>query len=330
MARIRSIKPEFWTDEKIVKLPYEARLLFIGMWNFADDEGYVPDEPERLRLQILPSDPIDASAVVDLLCAAELVERIVYDDGQSALRIRGFVKHQKISHATPSKFSSGGKKVSMPAAVRREVAIKYGCKPGSEIAASCYHCGAEGRIVWWSLCNGKPGAWVSFSDLELDHFVPEVAGGATAGSNIVLSCRSCNRSRGHRDSLEFFSRKIPSPPENSGNLRPDMEGKGKGDGEGKEGERASAPSDPKAIWFEGKSFSLTKRDFGLWEQRFRDKYPDLWDELTRIDDKLSVEGLSRSAAYLKAERWLTNGAAKRGPPKAHAEHLRETAEGATA
>ena len=40
MARIRTIKPEFWTDEKVVTLPFEARLLFIGMWNFCDDEGY--------------------------------------------------------------------------------------------------------------------------------------------------------------------------------------------------------------------------------------------------------------------------------------------------
>lgn len=30
MARIRTIKPDFWTDEKLVKLSMEARLFFIG------------------------------------------------------------------------------------------------------------------------------------------------------------------------------------------------------------------------------------------------------------------------------------------------------------
>ena len=39
MARIRTIKPEFWIDDVIVELPFETRLLFIGIWNFADDAG---------------------------------------------------------------------------------------------------------------------------------------------------------------------------------------------------------------------------------------------------------------------------------------------------
>lgn len=30
MARIRSIKPEFWTDPEVVGMPMEARLFFIG------------------------------------------------------------------------------------------------------------------------------------------------------------------------------------------------------------------------------------------------------------------------------------------------------------
>ena len=32
MPRIRTIKPEFWTDEKIIELSLPARLLFIGLW----------------------------------------------------------------------------------------------------------------------------------------------------------------------------------------------------------------------------------------------------------------------------------------------------------
>jgi len=34
MARIRTIKPEFWTAEQVMELSRDARLLFIGMWNF--------------------------------------------------------------------------------------------------------------------------------------------------------------------------------------------------------------------------------------------------------------------------------------------------------
>ena len=39
MARIRTIKPEFWRSPDIAELTFFERLLFIGLWNLADDEG---------------------------------------------------------------------------------------------------------------------------------------------------------------------------------------------------------------------------------------------------------------------------------------------------
>ena len=62
MPRIRTIKPEFWTDSKIVALTPHARLLFIGMWNFADDHGCVDDDPMQLKLRVLPADHVDANS----------------------------------------------------------------------------------------------------------------------------------------------------------------------------------------------------------------------------------------------------------------------------
>ncbi|MGP9760691.1 hypothetical protein [Corynebacterium sp. AOP12-C2-36] len=37
--RIRSIKPEFWRSEDIAALPLSARLTFIGLWSYVDDNG---------------------------------------------------------------------------------------------------------------------------------------------------------------------------------------------------------------------------------------------------------------------------------------------------
>ena len=48
MARIRSIKPQFWTSEQIADCSSNARLLFIGLWNFCDDCGVHPASPARL------------------------------------------------------------------------------------------------------------------------------------------------------------------------------------------------------------------------------------------------------------------------------------------
>lgn len=39
MARIRTIKPDFWKDGRISRISKSCALFFIGLWNFCDDEG---------------------------------------------------------------------------------------------------------------------------------------------------------------------------------------------------------------------------------------------------------------------------------------------------
>ena len=36
MARNRMIKPEFWSSETLMSISRDARLTFIGIWNFCD------------------------------------------------------------------------------------------------------------------------------------------------------------------------------------------------------------------------------------------------------------------------------------------------------
>jgi ribosomal protein L37AE/L43A len=107
MARIRTIKPEFWTDPKIVALPVEARLLFVGMLNFSDDHGYQPDEPLRIKMQVFPGDNFDVGALLELVVQAGLVSRVVSSDGSNWLHVIKFSKHQKVNHPQPSKFIPG-------------------------------------------------------------------------------------------------------------------------------------------------------------------------------------------------------------------------------
>ena len=56
VPRIRSIKPEFWEDEKVGAVSRDARLLFICTWNLADDFGNLRAAPRFLRLQAFPYD----------------------------------------------------------------------------------------------------------------------------------------------------------------------------------------------------------------------------------------------------------------------------------
>ena len=104
MARIRTIKPEFWSDDKVTSCSPLARLLFIGLWNFADDEGRMDDAPRQIKARVLPSDEATIQGVDALLgelAEAGLIERYGVA-GRRYLRVRGW-RHQKISHAAPSR-----------------------------------------------------------------------------------------------------------------------------------------------------------------------------------------------------------------------------------
>ena len=64
--RIRTIKPDFWTDAKVSKLTYLARLLFIGLWNVADDEGRFKSDP-RIRWEYAQEKGKEYSCRIELL-----------------------------------------------------------------------------------------------------------------------------------------------------------------------------------------------------------------------------------------------------------------------
>lgn len=102
MARIRSVKPEIWTDDKFVELSAFARLLFMGLWNFADDEGRMTYSPKSIKLRILPADSVDVSELLGEIRGKSMIDIYVID-GQEYLQIINFAKHQKIDKRTPSK-----------------------------------------------------------------------------------------------------------------------------------------------------------------------------------------------------------------------------------
>lgn len=102
MARIRTIKPDFWTDEKVVELSAFARLLFIGLWNFADDEGRMECSPKRIKMQILPADSAEVPRLLDELRRLDLIDLYTVD-GIDYLQINGFAKHQKVDKRSPSR-----------------------------------------------------------------------------------------------------------------------------------------------------------------------------------------------------------------------------------
>lgn len=56
MPRIRTIKPEFWSSPGVAKMGPWARLVFIGLWNWADDFGRGTFNARELLGFIFPHD----------------------------------------------------------------------------------------------------------------------------------------------------------------------------------------------------------------------------------------------------------------------------------
>ena len=102
MARIRSIKPEFWTSEQIVTCSPLARLLFVGLWTFCDDGGVHPASVRRLKMEVFPADAFDDATISGLL--RELVSAgLVREYEANAERfwsVTGWQRHQRIDKPT--------------------------------------------------------------------------------------------------------------------------------------------------------------------------------------------------------------------------------------
>ena len=108
MARIRSIKPEFFTHPSIVVLTFPARLLLISLWNQADDEGRMYDQPKRLCANAFgEEDDICPVSLFDELARHGRIIRYTVD-GKACIQITGWSDHQRINRPNKSCIPPGG------------------------------------------------------------------------------------------------------------------------------------------------------------------------------------------------------------------------------
>jgi hypothetical protein len=105
VARIRSIKPEFWSSEQVMECARDTRLLFIGLWNFVDDAGRMSFSPKQIKALIFPSDDLSVGQVTDMLeelCDRGLIETYEVSD-KRYLAVTGWKKHQRIDKPQPAR-----------------------------------------------------------------------------------------------------------------------------------------------------------------------------------------------------------------------------------
>ncbi len=93
MARIRTIKPEFFTSEDVVELSAMARLLYIALWCEADKEGRLCWKTKTFKMRYFPADDCD----IDAMCDALVTRGLVCLYGENLAYIPTFKDHQHIN-----------------------------------------------------------------------------------------------------------------------------------------------------------------------------------------------------------------------------------------
>jgi hypothetical protein len=105
VPRIRTIKPQFWLDEKLGSISRDARLLYIGLWNLSDDQGVFEYRPARIKIQLFPYDTDITNQIIEswLNLLEETGDIVKFSqNGDSFGYIPTFLKHQPIKK--PSKW----------------------------------------------------------------------------------------------------------------------------------------------------------------------------------------------------------------------------------
>lgn len=101
MARIRTIKPEFWHDEKLAPCDALTRLVFLGLISAADDFGRVLDNERVLDAFMFPETSDSVREPLANLSRMGRVQRGKTASGQRIIQIVNWERHQKVDKPQP-------------------------------------------------------------------------------------------------------------------------------------------------------------------------------------------------------------------------------------
>lgn len=95
--RIRTIKPEFWGDEKLAPMDPLTRLVFLGLISMADDAGRLLDSVKLIDGVLFAHTDDSSREPLANLARAGRITRGITASGQRVIQINGW-RHQKVDH----------------------------------------------------------------------------------------------------------------------------------------------------------------------------------------------------------------------------------------
>jgi len=194
MARDRKLPCDFWTWEAVIDCAAMTRLLFLGLWNFADSFGVLPLRPRTIRLQVFPGDPLDDTAVramIDELVTRGLV-RIYGVDEAEYLEVVDWRQIQRVGKRARRRYPGDPSRPDpVPEPVQAALPAAAPEAPPSEPPPAVSAVVAKwrqvvGRALRRMLPNGPPGD----TEQWIDHWIGE---GYDLASDVLpaisLACR---------------------------------------------------------------------------------------------------------------------------------------------
>lgn len=105
MPTRRMIDPAIWQSESVARLTYRQRLLFIGLFSNADDQGRLRGHPSLIRSTVFPYDDIPIEEIeADLSAIAAADSIFIYQaEGTRYIQITNWWQYQTPQWAYPSR-----------------------------------------------------------------------------------------------------------------------------------------------------------------------------------------------------------------------------------
>jgi len=124
LARIRTIKPEFFRHEELYELEISTklpiRIAYAGLWTCCDREGRFKWRPRSLKVEILPYDNLDFSRVLDALATRGFCVKYRVDNEEFGY-VPSFHAHQFVNNReSPSTIPEPSLNEQLDASVTRD------------------------------------------------------------------------------------------------------------------------------------------------------------------------------------------------------------------
>lgn len=118
MARMRTLKPGFFTSEDVTKYTFRARLLWAGLWTYCDDHGRGKDNVRLIKAEVWPlDDDVELGDIEADLAQLQRGGAIVRYrvSGVTYLAVQNWHYHQKPNHPTETKLPDPPVPIAVPA-----------------------------------------------------------------------------------------------------------------------------------------------------------------------------------------------------------------------